>query len=107
MGLLFPSGINIFLDGYVPTENLRFRETSLVFKVAETAIEEEVRKLCRYQYPKMKKTMGDFTLEVMEGEFTDSEIVVMLGENGNGCFCLCVCVAVSHIITKTLDFLLI
>ncbi|KAF3837504.1 hypothetical protein F7725_004968 [Dissostichus mawsoni] len=25
-------GINIFLDGYVPTENLRFRETSLVFK---------------------------------------------------------------------------
>ena len=34
-------GINIFLDGYVPTENLRFRETSLVFKVAETA--DEVR----------------------------------------------------------------
>uniref|UniRef100_A0A667Y585 ATP-binding cassette, sub-family E (OABP), member 1 n=1 Tax=Myripristis murdjan TaxID=586833 RepID=A0A667Y585_9TELE len=77
-------GINIFLDGYVPTENLRFRETSLVFKVAETANEEEVRKLCRYQYPNMKKTMGDFTLEVMEGEFTDSEIVVMLGENGTG-----------------------
>lgn len=31
------SGINIFLDGFVPTENLRFRETSLVFKVSETA----------------------------------------------------------------------
>ena len=31
------SGINIFLDGFVPTENLRFRDTSLVFKVAETA----------------------------------------------------------------------
>lgn len=30
-------GINIFLDGFVPTENLRFRETSLTFKVAETA----------------------------------------------------------------------
>lgn len=26
-------GINIFLDGVVPTENLRFRETPLVFKV--------------------------------------------------------------------------
>ena len=36
---LCTSGINIFLDGYVPTENLRFRETSLVFKVAETADE--------------------------------------------------------------------
>lgn len=30
----------------------------------------------------MKKTMGEFTLEIKEGEFTDSEIVVMLGENG-------------------------
>ncbi|KAL4640426.1 ATP-binding cassette sub-family E member 1 [Arapaima gigas] len=77
-------GINIFLDGYVPTENLRFREASLVFKVAETATEEEVKKLCRYQYPNMKKSMGDFTLEIVEGEFTDSEIMVMLGENGTG-----------------------
>jgi len=30
-------GINIFLDGFVPTENLRFRETALQFKVSETA----------------------------------------------------------------------
>jgi ATP-binding cassette subfamily E protein 1 len=36
MYVLF-KGINIFLDGFVPTENLRFRETSLVFKVSETA----------------------------------------------------------------------
>ncbi|KAG2466249.1 ABCE1 protein, partial [Polypterus senegalus] len=77
-------GINIFLDGYVPTENLRFRETSLVFKVAETANEEEVKKMCRYQYPRMKKQLGDFVLEIVEGEFTDSEIMVMLGENGTG-----------------------
>ncbi|KAI5609241.1 ATP-binding cassette sub-family E member 1 [Silurus asotus] len=76
-------GINIFLDGYVPTENLRFRETSLVFKVAETAAEEEVKKMCRYQYPNMCKSMGDFTLTITEGEFTDSEIMVMLGENGD------------------------
>ncbi|XP_010779113.1 hydroxysteroid dehydrogenase-like protein 2 [Notothenia coriiceps] len=77
-------GINIFLDGYVPTENLRFRETSLVFKVAETANEEEVKRLRHYQYPSMVKTMGDFTLEIRAGEFTDSEIMVMLGENGTG-----------------------
>ncbi|XP_056588926.1 ATP-binding cassette sub-family E member 1 [Triplophysa dalaica] len=77
-------GINIFLDGYVPTENLRFRETSLVFKVAETAAEEEVKKMCRYQYPDMKKCMGEFSLVITEGEFTDSEIMVMLGENGTG-----------------------
>uniref|UniRef100_A0A8C3A037 ATP-binding cassette, sub-family E (OABP), member 1 n=1 Tax=Cyclopterus lumpus TaxID=8103 RepID=A0A8C3A037_CYCLU len=77
-------GINIFLDGYVPTENLRFRETSLVFKVAETANEEEVKRLRHYQYPAMTKTMGEFSLEIKAGEFSDSEIMVMLGENGTG-----------------------
>lgn len=77
-------GINIFLDGFVPTENLRFRETSLTFKVAETAVEEEIKRMCRYEYPDMKKVMGNFELKIGEGQFTDSEIIVMLGENGTG-----------------------
>ncbi|XP_064636384.1 ATP-binding cassette sub-family E member 1-like [Lineus longissimus] len=79
-------GINIFLDGFVPTENLRFRETALVFKVSETASEEEeVKKMRRYDYPQMVKRMGvGFKLTVEPGAFTDSEIVVMLGENGTG-----------------------
>ncbi len=37
---------------------------------------------CRY--PAMTKTQGNFKLQVDEGEFTDSEIIVMLGENGTG-----------------------
>ncbi|KAJ8028336.1 ATP-binding cassette sub-family E member 1 [Holothuria leucospilota] len=77
-------GINIFLDGYVPTENLRFRETSLVFKVSETAEEEEIKRVAHYKYPAMSKTLGDFHLEIKAGEFSDSEIIVMLGENGTG-----------------------
>ncbi|KAK3577011.1 hypothetical protein CHS0354_003074 [Potamilus streckersoni] len=77
-------GINIFLDGFVPTENLRFRETSLTFRVAETALEEEIKRMCRYEYPRMMKLMGDFRLKVDAGQFTDSEIIVMLGENGTG-----------------------
>lgn len=77
-------GINIFLDGFVPTENLRFREASLTFKVAETALEEEIKRMCRYEYPDMKKVMGNFELQIGEGQFTDSEIIVMLGENGTG-----------------------
>lgn len=78
-------GINIFLDGFVPTENLRFRDTSLVFKVAETADkEEEVKKMLRYKYPKMEKQLKEFHLTIDTGEFTDSEIIVMLGENGTG-----------------------
>ena len=37
-------GINVFLDGFVPTENLRFREDALVFKVSENATEEMVKR---------------------------------------------------------------
>lgn len=32
----------------------------------------------------MTKTQGNFKLKVIEGEFTDSQIIVMLGENGTG-----------------------
>lgn len=42
----------------MPTENLRFREVSLTFKVAETALEEEIKRTCRYEYPTMIKTLG-------------------------------------------------
>lgn len=78
-------GINIFLAGFVPTENLRFREEALTFKVADQALlEEEVQRFHTYEYPDMTKTQGGFTLHVDAGEFTDSEIVVMLGENGTG-----------------------
>jgi ATP-binding cassette subfamily E protein 1 len=38
-------GINIFLEGFIRTENLRFREVALTFKVVETASEEEVKRL--------------------------------------------------------------
>jgi len=77
-------GINIFLDGFVPTENLRFREESLTFKVSENAEDEEVKRMRRYGYPDMEKTLKSFHLTVCQGQFTDSEIIVMLGENGTG-----------------------
>ena len=77
-------GINIFLDGFVPTENLRFREDALQFKVSENATEEEVKRMTSYDYPTMSKTLGTFKINVTEGKFSDSEILVLLGENGTG-----------------------
>ena len=79
-------GINIFLDGQIPTENLRFRDESLTFRLAETAEGVEQDKIRRFTYPRMEKTMGDFYLEVQPGSFTDSEIIVMLGQNGKNSF---------------------
>ncbi|BFG23951.1 hypothetical protein CerSpe_102250 [Prunus speciosa] len=79
-------GINIFLSGFIPTENLRFRDESLTFKVVETPQEsgDEIETYARYRYPSMARTLGKFKLQVIEGEFTDSQIIVMLGENGTG-----------------------
>ena len=77
-------GINIFLDGFIPTENLRFREDSLSFKMVESAEEILLDKTRHYSYPAMTKTLGGFKLTVQAGSFTDSEIIVMLGENGTG-----------------------
>ncbi|KAL7412660.1 P-loop containing nucleoside triphosphate hydrolase protein, partial [Mrakia frigida] len=77
-------GINIFLDGVIPTENLRFRTESLTFKISETADDVSTPKSRKFSYPTMTKTMGGFKLNVHAGKFTDSEIIVMLGENGTG-----------------------
>lgn len=84
----FPSsvreGINIFLDGFIPTENMRFREESLQFKLADAADGLVLDHSSAMQYPTLEKTQGDFHLKVEEGEFTNSEILVMFGENGTG-----------------------
>ncbi|CAF0749359.1 unnamed protein product [Didymodactylos carnosus] len=77
-------GINVFLEGFIRTENLRFRDVALTFKVVETAAEEEVKRLCNNNYPSMTKKLGSFNLSVDAGSFTESEIVVLLGENGTG-----------------------
>lgn len=77
-------GINIFLDGHIPTENLRFRDESLTFRIAEGTDEFAIDKSRAFTYPKMEKTLGNFSLRIDSGEFTDSEIIVMMGENGTG-----------------------
>lgn len=70
-------GINIFLAGFVPTENMRFRDEELTFKVSETddgeataagdkkdakdkKDEEELKKKFNFHYPQMQKTLGPF-----------------------------------------------
>ncbi|KAG7340041.1 ABC transporter-like protein [Nitzschia inconspicua] len=82
-------GINAFLAGFIPTENLRFREDSLTFKVSERAEADRGDDVMKsYSYPAMTRTQtrgsDKFILHVEKGEFTDSEIIVLLGENGTG-----------------------
>ncbi|KAG7821413.1 hypothetical protein KL942_004901 [Ogataea angusta] len=82
-------GINIFLDGHIPTENMRFRTESLQFRLADASDKMIVDQSHSMAYPDMTKTQGDFKLTVEAGEFSDSEIIVMMGENGTGKTTLC------------------
>ncbi|GMM42035.1 hypothetical protein FOG51_03454 [Hanseniaspora uvarum] len=78
-------GINIFLDGHIPSENVRFREDSLQFRLADSLIDNlKTEGTAQFQYPEMTKTQGDFKLTVEAGDFNDSEILVLMGENGTG-----------------------
>src|SRR3982751_2178884 len=49
-------GINIFLDGNIPTENLRFREESLQFRIGDASEDFLVDKTQGFTYPAMEKT---------------------------------------------------
>ena len=77
-------GINMFLDGYIPIENMRIRPDSLQFRLADAAEEMELDRSDAMSYPKLEKTQGDFNLIVEPGHFSNSEILVMMGENGTG-----------------------
>jgi ATP-binding cassette subfamily E protein 1 len=83
-------GINIFLGGFIPTENVRFREDEMTFRVqkavetTEEQKDEEIIKPNEYTYPAMSKTLGQFKVNIEFGRFMSSQIVVMLGQNGTG-----------------------
>ena len=77
-------GINIFLNGYIPTENMRFRDYKLNFKSSVDLEESDNSSMVSYEYPEMQKQLGNFTLTVQAGGFSTSEIIILLGENGTG-----------------------
>jgi len=76
-------GINIFLDGFIPDENVRFRESPIKFTIwapTESSIEKETL----LKYPRMEKELDGFHLEIQEGTINRKEIIGILGPNGIG-----------------------
>ena len=53
-------------------------------QVSDSADDLSSKKDHMYNYPGMVKQQGNFKLTVQPGNFSDSEIIVMLGENGTG-----------------------
>lgn len=64
---------------------MRFREDSLIFKISESAEEQLIAEHTGvFEYPSFSKTFEGFRLNVEQGNFTNSELLVMLGQNATG-----------------------
>ena len=75
-------GINIFLDGYLPDDNVRFRDEPISFLQRVGAPEISDKPIV--VYTDLVKRLNGFTLMVDEGEVYAGEVVVAVGPNGIG-----------------------
>ena len=76
-------GINSYLDGYLKSENIEFRETKYGFKRSSSGRTWSNAKIFA-QYEKISKTFKSFRLDVDPGTIYASEILGIVGENGCG-----------------------
>ncbi|NWJ43073.1 ribosome biogenesis/translation initiation ATPase RLI [Marine Group I thaumarchaeote] len=76
-------GINVFLDGYLPNENIRFRDKKFSFDVSTTTGQfldaETVIK-----YPILEKKYSAFSVTVEAGQVHKGEVLGILGANSLG-----------------------
>jgi len=77
------TGINIYLQGFIPDENVRFRKEAIIFHEKPPTVSlgtgEELLK-----WGKLEKTYEGFKLVAEPGEIRRGEIVGILGPNGIG-----------------------
>lgn len=76
-------GINIYLEGYIPDENVRFRSEPITFNVRPptsglTAGETLLK------WSEISKSFGDFKFKSTPGEVRRGEVVGIFGPNGIG-----------------------
>ena len=76
-------GINIYISGYIPDENIRFRTYPIKFHLSPTPKEWRSEQIL-LNWPAFKKVLGDFELEAGAGEIHRGEVVGIVGANGTG-----------------------
>ena len=77
------TGINIYLQGYIPDENIMFRRESIVFheKPPTTGT---IGGETLLKWDSMQKTFKGFKLNIEPGDIKHGEIIGILGPNGIG-----------------------
>ena len=77
------TGINIYLEGYIPDENVRFRKEAIVFHEKPPATSSGAGEIL-LGWEQMEKTFKGFKLAVHGGEIRRGEVLGILGPNGIG-----------------------
>ncbi|MEM3004755.1 MAG: ribosome biogenesis/translation initiation ATPase RLI, partial [Candidatus Bathyarchaeia archaeon] len=77
------AGINTYLEGFIPDENMRFRPEPIRFHV-RPARESKSEGGMKIRWSRMTESRGSFTLNVEPGEITQGEVIGILGPNGIG-----------------------
>jgi ATP-binding cassette subfamily E protein 1 len=77
------TGINIYLEGFIPDENMRFRKDPILFHVKPPAAGWTAAETL-LTWSAMQKSFGDFKLSVAPGEAKQGEVIGILGPNGIG-----------------------
>jgi len=76
-------GINIYLEGYIPDENVRFRKDSIIFHVKPPSAGLTMGEPL-LQWSEIKKSFGEFEFQAVPGEVKRGEVVGIFGPNGIG-----------------------
>lgn len=76
------NGINVYLSGYIPEENMRFRNHHITFEVRAPSEIERDTELA--DWPSFEVSQGSFNLKADAGTIKTHDVIGVLGENGIG-----------------------
>jgi len=76
-------GINNFLEGFLPNENVRFRQKAFRFETTTTT-DDMVLNVPVAQYTSISKSFPSFKLKVADGQIRKGEVVGIVGANALG-----------------------
>jgi len=77
-------GINVFLDGYLPNENVRFRDKKFTFDSSATTTENFQMGNEIISYPLLKKKFTSFSVTIEPGKVSQGEVLGIMGANALG-----------------------
>ncbi|MHA1504864.1 MAG: ribosome biogenesis/translation initiation ATPase RLI [Candidatus Heimdallarchaeota archaeon] len=77
-------GINVFLEGYIPDENMRFRDYAILFSRIPAPTEGGAGHRVTLRYGKFSKDFNGFSFSANPGEIHNSEVLGIIGPNGIG-----------------------